>query len=96
VQDIEFTVERGRLYLLQTTWPSARPAPRCGSRPISSTRAKAVCTEHGGRTSHAAVVSRELGRPAVVGCGEGLTAAVEGRLMLSELASEPSALGELS
>ncbi len=27
--------------------------------------AKAVCTEHGGRTSHAAVVSRELGRPAV-------------------------------
>jgi len=43
--------------------------------------ATAVCTEHGGRTSHAAVVSRELGRPAVVGCGEGLTAAVEGLLI---------------
>jgi pyruvate, orthophosphate dikinase len=41
--------------------------------------AVAVCTEVGGRTSHAAVVSRELGRPAVVGCGEGLLAAVEGR-----------------
>ena len=41
--------------------------------------ADAVCTEVGGRTSHAAVVSRELGCPAVVGCGEGMLAAVEGR-----------------
>ena len=41
--------------------------------------AAAVCTEVGGRTSHAAVVSRELGGPAVVGCGEGMLAAVEGR-----------------
>ena len=41
--------------------------------------ARAVCTEVGGRTSHAAVVSRELGCPAVVGCGEGMLAAVEGR-----------------
>ncbi len=28
-----------------------------------------VMTEHGGATSHAAVVCRELGRPCVVGCG---------------------------
>jgi len=41
--------------------------------------ARAVCTEVGGRTSHAALVSRELGCPAVVGCGEGMLAAVEGR-----------------
>lgn len=33
--------------------------------------ATAVVTELGGSTSHAAVVSRELGRPCVVGCGAG-------------------------
>ncbi|WP_020501739.1 pyruvate, phosphate dikinase [Sciscionella marina] len=33
--------------------------------------AKAVVTEVGGSTSHAAVVSRELGTPCVVGCGAG-------------------------
>ncbi len=31
----------------------------------------AIATEQGGSTSHAAVVSRALGRPCVVGCGEG-------------------------
>ena len=32
-------------------------------------RAKAIITDHGGRTSHAAIVSRELGLPAIVGTG---------------------------
>ncbi|MES2915276.1 MAG: phosphoenolpyruvate synthase [Pseudomonadota bacterium] len=32
-------------------------------------RASAIVTDHGGRTSHAAIVSRELGLPAIVGCG---------------------------
>jgi len=32
VQDIEFTVERGRLYLLQSAPPNARRWPRCAPR----------------------------------------------------------------
>lgn len=32
-------------------------------------RAAAIVTDHGGRTSHAAIISRELGLPAIVGCG---------------------------
>jgi pyruvate,orthophosphate dikinase len=43
--------------------------------------AVAVVTEHGGPTSHAAVVSRELGRPAVVGCGVGTVPALVGQLV---------------
>src|SRR6202012_4891316 len=41
--------------------------------------ARAVVTELGGATSHAAVVTRELSRPAVVGCGAGVAAALDGR-----------------
>jgi len=33
-------------------------------------KASAIVTDHGGRTSHAAIVSRELGLPAVIGCGD--------------------------
>lgn len=52
--------------------------------------AKGVCTEVGGRTSHAAVVSRELGRPAVVGCGEG---ALQG--LLGEVITIDGSTGEI-
>jgi pyruvate,orthophosphate dikinase len=40
--------------------------------------ARAVVTERGGSTSHAAVVTRALGRPSVVGVGEGVTAGLLG------------------
>jgi pyruvate,orthophosphate dikinase len=39
----------------------------------------AVVTERGGSTSHAAVVTRALGRPSVVGVGEGETEGLAGR-----------------
>ncbi|MFP3748170.1 PEP-utilizing enzyme, partial [Achromobacter sp. SIMBA_011] len=32
-------------------------------------RASAIVTNRGGRTCHAAIIARELGIPAVVGCG---------------------------
>ncbi|MEU0540489.1 pyruvate, phosphate dikinase [Nocardia sp. NPDC005978] len=41
--------------------------------------ARAIVTELGGTTSHAALVSRELGRPCVVGCGPGVVDALIGR-----------------
>lgn len=41
--------------------------------------AAAVVTEIGGVTSHAAVVSRELGTPCVVGCGDGTVTALGGQ-----------------
>ncbi|WP_161600518.1 pyruvate, phosphate dikinase [Mycolicibacterium hodleri] len=41
--------------------------------------AKAVVTEVGGASSHAAIVARELGIPAVVGCGVGISDLLAGR-----------------
>ncbi len=42
-------------------------------------RAKAIITDHGGRTSHAAIVSRELGLPAIVGTGNATAVLESGR-----------------
>ncbi len=43
--------------------------------------ARGIVTETGGATSHAAVVSRELGRVAVVGCGSGVAESLAGKLV---------------
>ncbi|ALM52760.1 phosphoenolpyruvate synthase [Halomonas huangheensis] len=42
-------------------------------------RASAIVTNRGGRTCHAAIIARELGIPAVVGCGDATAALEEGR-----------------
>jgi pyruvate,water dikinase len=43
--------------------------------------ASAIVTDHGGRTSHAAIVSRELGLPAIVGSGNATKALRSGELV---------------
>lgn len=42
-------------------------------------RAAAIVTDHGGRTSHAAIVARELNLPAVVGCGNASAVLADGQ-----------------
>ncbi|GAA0635702.1 phosphoenolpyruvate synthase [Halomonas beimenensis] len=42
-------------------------------------RASAIVTNRGGRTCHAAIIARELGIPAVVGCGDATEALDDGR-----------------
>jgi pyruvate,water dikinase len=41
-------------------------------------RASAIVTNRGGRTCHAAIIARELGIPAVVGCGDATRVLTEG------------------
>ncbi|GGE61842.1 phosphoenolpyruvate synthase [Actibacterium pelagium] len=60
VADIDRFVD-GSVLVTSTTDPDWVPVMK---------RASAIVTDHGGRTSHAAIVSRELGVPAIVGCGD--------------------------
>lgn len=53
--------EKGSVLVTRTTDPDWVPIMK---------QAAAIVTDHGGRTSHAAIVSRELGLPAVVGTGD--------------------------
>jgi pyruvate,water dikinase len=59
VRDIDKFVD-GAILVTGTTDPDWVPIMK---------RAAAIVTDHGGRTSHAAIVSRELGLPAIVGTG---------------------------
>jgi pyruvate,water dikinase len=59
VKDIGRFVD-GSILVTQMTDPDWVPVMK---------RAAAIVTDHGGRTSHAAIVSRELGLPAIVGTG---------------------------
>ena len=44
-------------------------------------RAAAIVTNRGGRTCHAAIIARELGVPAVVGCGEATSVLADGMIV---------------
>ncbi len=44
-------------------------------------RASAIVTNRGGRTCHAAIIARELGIPAIVGCGDATESLTEGEVV---------------
>ncbi|MDB5730172.1 MAG: phosphoenolpyruvate synthase, partial [Variovorax sp.] len=49
-------------------------------------RASAIVTNRGGRTCHAAIIARELGIPAVVGCGDATEILKDGTLVTASCA----------
>jgi pyruvate,water dikinase len=55
------TVREGDVLVTDMTDPDWEPVMK---------RAAAIVTNRGGRTCHAAIIARELGIPAVVGCGD--------------------------
>ena len=55
------TVQAGDVLVADMTDPDWEPVMK---------RAAAIVTDRGGRTCHAAIIARELGVPAVVGCGD--------------------------
>ncbi len=65
-------VEDGNVLVAEMTSPDFVPAMK---------RAVAIVTERGGRTSHAAIVSRELGIPCIVGAEQAVTALTDGQII---------------
>lgn len=49
-------------------------------------RASAIVTNRGGRTCHAAIIARELGIPAIVGCGDATHTLAEGEVVTASCA----------
>ncbi|HUF72529.1 MAG TPA: phosphoenolpyruvate synthase [Gammaproteobacteria bacterium] len=62
-------VESGDVLVTDMTDPDWEPVMK---------RAAAIVTDRGGRTCHAAIIARELGIPAVVGCGDATSAIRDG------------------
>src|SRR6185437_3161516 len=58
-------VQAGEVLVAENTDPDWEPVMR---------RVAAIVTNQGGRTAHAAIVSREFGIPCIVGTGDGTTA----------------------
>ncbi len=63
-------VESGDVLVADMTDPDWEPVMK---------RASAIVTNRGGRTCHAAIIARELGIPAVVGCGDATDKIAEGQ-----------------
>ena len=66
------TVQAGDVLVTDMTDPNWEPVMK---------RASAIVTNRGGRTCHAAIIARELGIPAVVGCGDATDVLKEGALV---------------
>ena len=66
------TVQAGDILVTDMTDPNWEPVMK---------RASAIVTNRGGRTCHAAIIARELGIPAVVGCGHATEALKDGMLV---------------
>ncbi|WP_041246477.1 phosphoenolpyruvate synthase [Brumicola nitratireducens] len=64
------TFNAGEVLVTDTTTPDWEPVMKI---------AAAIVTNHGGRTCHAAIVSRELGIPAIVGSNDGAEVLVDGQ-----------------
>ncbi len=65
-------VQAGDVLVTDMTDPNWEPVMK---------RAAAIVTNRGGRTCHAAIIARELGIPAVVGCGDATEVLKEGALV---------------
>ncbi|MBL8319880.1 MAG: phosphoenolpyruvate synthase, partial [Burkholderiaceae bacterium] len=65
-------VQHGDVLVTEMTDPNWEPVMK---------RAAAIVTNRGGRTCHAAIIARELGIPAVVGCGDATERLVDGSLV---------------
>ena len=66
------TVQAGDVLVTDMTDPNWEPVMK---------RASAIVTNRGGRTCHAAIIARELGIPAVVGCGHATDVLKNGMLV---------------
>jgi pyruvate,water dikinase len=65
-------VQAGDILVTDMTDPNWEPVMK---------RASAIVTNRGGRTCHAAIIARELGIPAVVGCGDATALLKDGTLV---------------
>ena len=65
-------VQAGDILVTDMTDPNWEPVMK---------KAAAIVTNRGGRTCHAAIIARELGIPAIVGCGHATTALQDGELV---------------
>ena len=65
-------VQHGDVLVTDMTDPNWEPVMK---------KASAIVTNRGGRTCHAAIIARELGIPAVVGCGDATEKLVDGQLV---------------
>jgi pyruvate, water dikinase len=66
------SVQAGDVLVTDMTDPNWEPVMK---------RASAIVTNRGGRTCHAAIIARELGIPAVVGCGDATDKLTDGALV---------------